>query len=232
MVIPPRPDKTQNLLYPVFLKLTNLEILLVGGGNVALEKLHSVLSNSPDARIYIVAPVIKQEIEELARIHSTIKMELRKFTSTDLNNKSIVICATDDNELHKHIKELTTASHQLLNVADTPELCDFYLASIVQKGNLKIAISTNGLSPTGAKRIKESFNDALPDSLDQILLDLNHLRSKLKGDFAYKIKKMNEATAILGLSHTSIKRKKITQFLIRLSALLLSLMIGYFIGKR
>lgn len=232
MVIPPRPDKTQNLLYPVFLKLTNLEILLVGGGNVALEKLHSVLSNSPDARIYIVAPVIKQEIEELARIHSTIKMELRKFTSTDLNNKSIVICATDDNELHKHIKELTTASHQLLNVADTPELCDFYLASIVQKGNLKIAISTNGLSPTGAKRIKESFNDALPDSLDQILLDLNHLRSKLKGDFAYKIKKMNEATAILGLSHTSIKRKKITQFLIRLSALLLSLLIGYFIGKR
>jgi len=232
MVIPPRPDKTQNLLYPVFLKLTNLEILLVGGGNVALEKLHSVLSNSPDARIYIVAPVIKQEIEELARIHSTIKMELRKFTSTDLNNKSIVICATDDNELHKHIKELTTASHQLLNVADTPELCDFYLASIVQKGNLKIAISTNGLSPTGAKRIKESFNDALPDSLDQILLDLNHLRSKLKGDFAYKIKKMNEATAILGLSHSSIKRKKITQFLIRLSALLLSLLIGYFIGKR
>ncbi len=232
MVIPPRPDKTQNLLYPVFLKLTNLEILLVGGGNVALEKLHSVLSNSPDARIYIVAPVIKQEIEELARIHSTIKMELRKFTSTDLNNKSIVICATDDNELHKHIKELTTASHQLLNVADTPELCDFYLASIVQKGNLKIAISTNGLSPTGAKRIKESFNDALPDSLDQILLDLNHLRSKLKGDFAYKIKKMNEATAILGLSHTRIKRKKITQFLIRLSALLLSLLIGYFIGKR
>ena len=232
MVKPPRPDKTQNLLYPVFLKLTNLEILLVGGGNVALEKLHSVLSNSPDARIYIVAPVIKQEIEELARIHSTIKMELRKFTSTDLNNKSIVICATDDNELHKHIKELTTASHQLLNVADTPELCDFYLASIVQKGNLKIAISTNGLSPTGAKRIKESFNDALPDSLDQILLDLNHLRSKLKGDFAYKIKKMNEATAILGLSHTSIKRKKITQFLIRLSALLLSLLIVYFIGKR
>ena len=130
------------------------------------------------------------------------------------------------------IRDRTTASHQLLNVADTPELCDFYLASIVQKGNLKIAISTNGLSPTGAKRIKESLNDALPDSLDQILLNLNHLRSKLKGDFAYKIKKMNEATAALGLSHRSIEINKITQILISLSAILLSVLIGYFIGKR
>ena len=232
MVSPPRPDKNQNLLYPVFLKLTNFEILLVGGGNVALEKLNSVLSNSPDARIHLVAPEIKQEIEDLARIHSTVKIDLRKFISEDLHNKSLVICATDDNELHKHIKGLTTASHQLLNVADTPELCDFYLASIVQKGNLKIAISTNGLSPTGAKRIKESLNDALPDSLDQILLNLNHLRSKLKGDFAYKIKKMNEATAALGLSHRSIKINKTTQVLLRLSAILLSVLIGYFIGKR
>ncbi len=231
MVSPPRPDKNQNLLYPVFLKLTNFEILLVGGGNVALEKLNSVLSNSPDAHIHLVAPEIKQEIEDLARIHSTLKIDLRKFIPEDLHNKSLVICATDDNKLHKHIKGLTTASHQLLNVADTPELCDFYLGSIVQKGNLKIAISTNGLSPTGAKRIKESLDNALPHTLDQVLIDLNLIRNKLKGDFAYKIKRMNEVTTLMGLSHNVIRRKKWIQIFIPLLGLLISFLIGYTISK-
>jgi precorrin-2 dehydrogenase/sirohydrochlorin ferrochelatase len=82
----------------------------------------------------------------------------------------------------------------LVNIADTPELCDFYLGGIVTKGNLKIAISTNGKSPTAAKRIRQLLEEVLPDELDELLENLNSYRATLKGDFEYKVKAMNEVT--------------------------------------
>jgi siroheme synthase-like protein len=85
----------------------------------------------------------------------------------------------------------------LINVADKPELCDFYLGSIVQKGNLKIAISTNGKSPTIAKRLKEVLNEGLPGELDTTLEQMSRLRNTLKGDFAEKVKTLNEITSVL-----------------------------------
>src|SRR6185503_8345694 len=136
----------KNQLYPVFLKLDQLELLLVGGGNVGLEKLNSLLANSPEAKISIVAPQIKEEVRELVYKHPLCKIFQREFQQQDLDNKDLVILATDDPELHEEIKAAATGKNILVNVADTPELCDFYLSSIVQKGNLKIAISTNGKS--------------------------------------------------------------------------------------
>jgi siroheme synthase-like protein len=82
----------------------------------------------------------------------------------------------------------------LVNVADKPELCDFYLGSIVQKGNLKIAISTNGKSPTIAKRIKEVLNETLPEEIDNLLDNMQNIRNKIKGDFTEKVKQLNEIT--------------------------------------
>jgi siroheme synthase-like protein len=82
----------------------------------------------------------------------------------------------------------------LVNVADTPELCDFYLSSIVQKGNLKIAVSTNGKSPTLAKRIKQVIGDMIPDEVDDALSHLQAIRSKMKGSFHEKVKRLNDIT--------------------------------------
>ena len=81
-----------------------------------------------------------------------------------------------------------------MNVADTPELCDFYLGGIVTKGNLKVAISTNGKSPTAAKRIRQLLEEVLPEELDDLLDNLNAYRATLKGDFEHKVKAMNEVT--------------------------------------
>jgi siroheme synthase-like protein len=153
----------KNRLYPVFLKLEQLNILLVGGGNVGLEKLQSLLSNSPEAGITIVTPQVKEEIRELVSEHPSCTIVQRAFEETDLDDKDLVILATDDKELHKYITKLANEKRILINIADTPELCDFYLGSIVQKGDLKIAISTNGKSPTMAKRIKEVFREILRD---------------------------------------------------------------------
>jgi siroheme synthase-like protein len=79
-------------------------------------------------------------------------------------------------------------------VADTPDLCDFYLGSIVKKGDLKIAISTNGKSPTLSKRMRQYLEEAIPDDIQELLDNLRLLRDQLKGDFEYKVKELNKVT--------------------------------------
>jgi siroheme synthase-like protein len=202
-------------------------LLLVGAGNVGLEKLNSLLSNSPEAKITVVAPVIKDEVRLLLQNHLSCNLVQRSFEETDLNNKDLVVLATDDKELHKKIKMLAEEKGILVNVADTPELCDFYLGSIVQKGNLKIAISTNGKSPTAAKRIKEVLNKALPGELDEVIENLHEVRNKLNGNFEYKVKKLNALTKVLvdDTEYSGRWRKIATYSLLAFAFML----IGYFI---
>jgi uncharacterized protein len=222
--------KRKNELYPVFLKLEQLHILLVGAGNVGLEKLQSLLVNSPDAIITIVAPAVKEEVRTFIQAYPNCKLAERKFELSDIDNKELIVLATDDKELHKHIYTIAKERKILINVADTPDLCDFYLGSIVQKGNLKIAISTNGKSPTVAKRIKEVLNDAMPDELDDVLENIHKVRSKLNGNFEYKVKKLNALTKVLVDNETAEttekKWKKIATYSLLAFALML---IGHFI---
>lgn len=185
---------TKNTLFPVFLKLETLQLLIVGGRNIGLEKLEAVLGNSPETRIKIVAMEFIGEVEELASMYPNISIHEKKFEATDLDEMELVILATNDNALNAEIKKLTKERRLLCNVADKPDLCDFYLGSIVQKGDLKIAISTNGKSPTVAKRIKEFLNEEIPESIQEVLDNMGAIRDKLKGDFEYKVKSLNEVT--------------------------------------
>ncbi len=185
-----------NTLFPIFLKLHHLNLLIVGGGAVGLEKLEAVLRNSPDTKITLVAKEILQPaIIELAKSHPNIKLIERKFKKKDLKDKDVVILATDQRKLHEKIKKRTRKMHLLTNVADTPDLCDFYLGSVVKKGDLKIGISSNGKSPTLTKRIRQYLEEAIPDDVQQLLDNLKDVRDQLKGDFEYKVKKLNEVTA-------------------------------------
>lgn len=185
----------QNPLFPVFLKLEHLQTLLVGGGNVGLEKLEALLSNSPHAEILVVADFFKDELLALADQHTGVTIVHRKFCMTDLDEKDVVVLATDDQELHARIKEETRKRRILTNVADTPALCDFYLGSVVRKGDLKIAISTNGKSPTMAKRLRQFFEEVFPDNMQAILLNLRAIREQLRDDFQHKLQVLEEVTA-------------------------------------
>ncbi len=186
-----------NQLYPVFLKLETLQTLVVGGGAAGTEKLHFMLKNSPQARVILVAEEISEEIKDIAAQHASVALLKRNFQDDDLNEKDIVIVATDDKELNRAIRDKAKAKRILVNVADTPELCDFYLGSIVTKGDLKVAISTNGKSPTFAKRFREVLEETLPDELPQLLLNLQKIRNDLKTGFAEKVKHLNELTSTL-----------------------------------
>jgi precorrin-2 dehydrogenase/sirohydrochlorin ferrochelatase len=142
-----------NTLYPIFLKTENFNILIVGGGFVGTEKLSFILKNSPNANITVVAKEISDEIKSMVNGQLSIVLTEKPFEKSDLENKQLAIAATADKELNKAIYRAAKEKNILINVADTPELCDFYLGSIVTKGDLKIAISTNGKSPTLSKRI-------------------------------------------------------------------------------
>jgi len=187
----------QNDLFPIFLKLNTLDVLLVGGGNVGLEKISAMLQNSPEARITVVAPMILDSLREYIHNFEQVQIIEREFQEQDLDDKDLVILATDNPQLHANIKAITKQRRILCNVADTPHLCDFYLGSIVQKGDLKIAISTNGKSPTMAKRIREFLDDIIPDNIQNLLDNLREIRKSIQGDFQEKIRVLNEVTASL-----------------------------------
>ncbi len=187
----------KNNLFPVFIKLENLRLLIVGGGYVGMEKLQAVLQNSPATEIRLVATMISDEIKALAAQYPLIRLIEKEYTIHDLEGIDLVIVAVNDRILSEQVQKDTRAQRLLVNVADKPALCDFYLSSVVRKGHLKIAISTNGKSPTVAKRLKEVFTEMLPDEIDQVLQDMEIIRETLKGDFAEKVKQLNELTKIL-----------------------------------
>lgn len=212
-----------NPLFPVFLKLNELHTVLIGAGNVGLEKLTAILHNSADARVTVIALTVLPEIYLLAAEYAGLNIIQKPFADNDLDNADLVIAATDQAELNRFIRQSAHDRKLLINVADKPELCDFYLGSIVQKGDLKIAISTNGKSPTVAKRLKEVLNASLPDELDTTLQQMSDLRNSLSGDFADKVRKLNEVTSILVEPKVVVKRNFI--WLIW-SAIILSILVA------
>ena len=186
-----------NPLYPIFLKLHELQMLLVGGGEVGYEKLFFILKSSPDARITVVAYEVQDRVQELIDKHPQVRLEKRFFRIEDLEGKDLVILATNSDSCNEWIKKQAKKRNILTNVADTPALCDFYLGSIVTRGPLKVGISTNGQSPTFAKRFRQILEEALPHSLPQLIANLKVIRDRLTGDFEEKVERLNEVTASL-----------------------------------
>lgn len=115
-----------NPLYPVFLKAHSLHFLIVGGGKVALEKMHFLFKSSPNAKVTLVSPslspVTKKFIED-----KQVQVILRKFKTKDIYKKNIVIAARNKSKVNFQVQQTNKKSGILVNVADTPDLCDFYM---------------------------------------------------------------------------------------------------------
>lgn len=183
----------RNSLYPIFLKTNQLNILIVGGGYVALEKLNFLLKSSPDANVKLVAPFFRPETLEFANLND-VKLIKSEYHSKFLVGQHIVIATTDNDEVNIKIYQDCKSHNILVNVADNPPFCDFYMGGIVTKGNVKIAISTNGKSPTTAKRLRQFFEDVIPDNVDDLVKNLNTYRKTIKGNFEKKVSTLNKIT--------------------------------------
>ncbi len=182
-----------NELYPIFLKVTQLDVLIVGGGNVGLEKLTFLLKSSPNAKVTVVAPNFHPKLIELAKKHSVETIE-DVYSVSYLEGKHMVIATTNNVAVNIQVYKDCKERYVLVNVADNPPYCDFYMGGIVTKGNVKIAISTNGKSPTLAKRLRQFFEEVIPDNIDELVENLNEFRKTIKGDLEKKIKTLNNLT--------------------------------------
>ncbi len=166
---------------------------------LSFEKLNAIINNSPAAAVTVVAAHISKKIKKLAENHPSISLIEKNFEPDDIDKADIIIVAVNDKVTSQFIQSVAKKKKILVNVADTPGLCDFYLGSIVKKGNLKIAISTNGKSPTIAKRIKENLDDVLPKKINKVLDNMEAIRKKMSGNFAGKVKKLNKVTKLLAV---------------------------------
>lgn len=185
-----------NTLFPIFLRTDRLHILIVGGGSVAEEKLHFLFKNSPNAHVTVVAPEISDVVLSYNK-HFDISFRHRKYREGDINIGDIVIAATDLPDLNNEVRQDARSAGKLINVADKPDLCDFYLGGVVTKGDVKIAISTNGKSPTLAKRLRQVLERNLPDELNDLADHLNKVRPIFGKNFKRKVEKLNSLTESL-----------------------------------
>jgi len=163
-------------LQPIFLKLDGRPGLLVGAGNVALEKLITLLSSG--IRLRVIAPVVKAEVRAFAD-EGKIELVEREFTPGDLDGNFIVIAATDNPEVNATVYRESVARGIVVNSVDDPPHCDFYFGSVVRRGDLQVAISTAGESPAVAQQLRREINEQLPEDLGSWLAQVGELRREI-----------------------------------------------------
>ncbi len=163
-------------LLPIFLKLDGRPGLLVGAGNVAFEKINSLLITG--LRLRVIAPEAKPEIEQLAR-ENRLEWIQRSFAPADLDGNFVVIAATDDPEVNATIYREAVRRGILVNSVDDPPHCDFYFGSVVRRGDLQIAISTAGESPAVAQRLRREIDARLSADIGPWLKNLGAFRREV-----------------------------------------------------
>lgn len=162
--------------FPMYMDMQNLKVLVVGGGTVAVEKLEKLVDFTQE--ITVIASEVSAQAHTLIKDHSLTLCQ-RAYKKGDIKSFDIVIVATDTVELHKAIYEESRESRTLVNSVDNTEYCDFIFPSYVQKGDLTIAFSTGGASPSFAKQIRRHFEKSIPESVGEFLQKMKFLRSTM-----------------------------------------------------
>jgi siroheme synthase-like protein len=170
-------DMLETPFYVACLKLKGRRCLVVGGGEVGLEKVEGLLACDGD--VTLVAPAAEPALLALAD-EGSIRWEARAYEPTDLDGAFLVIAATNDSEVNIGVYEDAQARAMLVNVVDVPPLCNFILPALVRSGPLAIAISTAGASPALAKRMKREIAALFGDEYARLAVMLNDARGWAK----------------------------------------------------
>jgi len=162
--------------YPVYLNLQNKPVLLVGAGEIALQKIPALLEAG--ARLHVVAPVALPEIAALGA-ERKLEWSPRPYQPADMEGVRLVIAATDDIALQPRIAEEARRRGIWVNVVDVPPLCDFIAPAIVRKGDLQLAISTGGAAPALSKYLRKRFEPLLGPEYDHFMTLAKRFRPEL-----------------------------------------------------
>jgi siroheme synthase-like protein len=168
----------QTPFYIACLRLVGRRCVVVGGGDVGLEKVEGLLACDGD--VTLVAPDAHPELVQSA-LEGSIRWEQREYEPTDLEGTFMVIAATNDTDVNIRVFEDAERRAMLVNVVDVPPLCNFILPAIVRTGPLAIAISTAGASPALAKRMKAEISETFGEAYARLAILLNDVRGWAKG---------------------------------------------------
>jgi precorrin-2 dehydrogenase/sirohydrochlorin ferrochelatase len=164
-------------LLPIFLRLDRRPVLVVGAGTVAFAKIESL--RAVRASITVVAPQAVPQIRSFAHNDSLIWHQ-RVFSPDDLEGAVLVIAATNAPDINRAVHEEALRRNILCNAVDDPPNCDFYFGSVVNRGDLQIAVSTAGQSPALAQRLRREIDEQLPADLGPWLTQLGALRDEVR----------------------------------------------------
>ncbi|MBW2146104.1 MAG: bifunctional precorrin-2 dehydrogenase/sirohydrochlorin ferrochelatase [Deltaproteobacteria bacterium] len=168
-------------MYPIVLNLHGKRCLVVGGGDVALRKVQSLRSSG--AQVSVVAPVAIEELRLMAS-SGEIVLFLRNYGESDLDGAVLVIAATDDRKVNSAVSSDARRRGMLVNVVDSPGECDFYVPSVVVRGDLVLAISTGGKSPALARKIREDLEREYGTEYERFLTLMGVVRRKVLAEGA------------------------------------------------
>jgi precorrin-2 dehydrogenase/sirohydrochlorin ferrochelatase len=171
-------DMLATPFYIACLKLSGRRCVVVGGGEIGLEKVEGLLACGGD--VVLIAPEAVPALQELAR-EGSIAWERRAYRPGDLEGSFMVIASTDDTDVNIGVYDDAERRAMLVNVVDVPPLCNFILPAIVRTGPLAIAISTAGASPALAKRMKAEVSELFGEEYAQLAVLLNDARGWAKG---------------------------------------------------
>uniref|UniRef100_A0A7V4JP25 precorrin-2 dehydrogenase n=1 Tax=Thermodesulfobacterium geofontis TaxID=1295609 RepID=A0A7V4JP25_9BACT len=162
--------------FPVFLNLKDKLCIVIGGGKVAERKVENLLTAK--AKIKLISPEVTLKLKKLAE-EGKIEWEKRVYKKGDLNSAWLVIAATDNPEIQKEIFKEAEEKHIFCNIVDVPELCSFIVPSTIRRGLLTIAISTSGVSPAVARRLRETLEEIIGEEYVLYLKLMKDLRKQI-----------------------------------------------------
>jgi precorrin-2 dehydrogenase / sirohydrochlorin ferrochelatase len=165
------------VLYPVFVNLKGKSVLVVGAGSVAIAKLSPLLSSGAD--VVVVAPRAQQAVLRMAE-HGEVQFVQRAFVSDDVKGRSLVVAASNNPVVNETVMRSCREHGVWVNVVDDPARCDFFVPSMVNRGRLHVAISTEGASPAFARRLRRELDHWLHESLDQYVDLLEEGRKRIR----------------------------------------------------
>jgi precorrin-2 dehydrogenase / sirohydrochlorin ferrochelatase len=199
-------------LFPMFVKLDGRHVLVVGAGQVGEPKIRGLLPTG--AKIRVVAHKASEAVREWARV-GQIVLEERNFVLPDLDNVFLVVVATSSRDLNEFVFGEARSRRILCNVVDVPEQCDFYYSAVVQRGDLQIAISTSGQSPSLAQKIRQQLERQFGPGYAQWVAELgetrrkvlaSHLDSERKRDLLQSLASIEAFEAALATESSTNKR--------------------------
>ena len=164
-------------LFPMFVKLERRRVLVVGAGSVGEAKIESLLTT--DAVVRVVAPKATPRVRDWSR-EGRIEWVAREYTPADFGGVFLVIAATGSPALHDEIYAEAKSRGVLCNAVDEPERCDFYFPAVVRRGELQIAISTGGLSPALAQRLRKELEQQFGPEWEEWVAQLGRTRDELQ----------------------------------------------------